>query len=43
MTEPAKLIEAFEEAAEREKKNLTNPFMKVLLKEVNESGWKEKP
>lgn len=41
MLEPAKLIEAFGEAAEQEKKVISNPFLKVLLKEVTESGWKE--
>lgn len=39
MTEPMKLIEAFTEVAEEQGKILNNPYKKVLLREVEESGW----
>ena len=39
MAEPMKLIEAFTEAAEKEDKDLGNPYKRILLREVEKSGW----
>lgn len=39
MTDPMKLIGAFTDAAQEQGKILNNPYKKVLLKEVEESGW----
>lgn len=39
MTEPMKLIEAFTDAAEKEGVDLGSPSEKILLSEVERSGW----
>ena len=39
MAEPMKLIESFTEAAEKEGKGLGNPYKRILLSEVEKSGW----
>lgn len=39
MAEPMKLIEAFTEAAEKEERDLGNPYKRILLSEVEKSGW----